>query len=79
MIRKVIKEAIELFEKLTDRVINGEEILMTQNNIPVAKLIPFSKEKKSTKRKVRAGSGEGMIKILDDFDKPLADFKKYME
>jgi antitoxin (DNA-binding transcriptional repressor) of toxin-antitoxin stability system len=79
MISKDIKEAAELFEELTEKVINGEEVLITQYNIPVAKLIPFSKKKKSVKRKIRAGSAKGMIKILDDFDNPLDEFKNYME
>ena len=79
MIRKDFKEASKFFEELIERVVNGEEVFITQNNIPVAKSIPFSTEKKSTKQRIKAGSARGLIKISDDFDKPLDDFKNYME
>ena len=36
-----------------------------------------------TSKRIRAcrqfGSAKGMVKIADDFDEPLADFREYME
>ena len=43
---------------------------------PVVKLAPLEP---ITKRRPKFGSAEGLITISDDFDKPLEDFKEYME
>ena len=61
----------ELIEKTADK---GETIILTKNGVPIAKLIAFKKPIK--KRKF--GSAKGLIKISDDFDKPLEDFKEHM-
>ena len=41
-----------------------------------ASLLPSLNEKKITYRK--AGKRRGQIRITDDFDEPLEDFKEYM-
>jgi antitoxin (DNA-binding transcriptional repressor) of toxin-antitoxin stability system len=56
---------------LIEAVINGKEIIITKDDQPVVKLVPF-------KRGRRAGSAKGLVTISDDFDEPLEDFKDYM-
>jgi hypothetical protein len=45
----------------------------------VIKLISAIKEISFLQRKIKPGSAKGLIKISDDFDAPLEDFKEYME
>lgn len=58
---------------LIDSVVNGDEIIFTQNNQPVAKLIAY----RGSKAKPQKGSAKGLIIIADDFDEPLTDFDEY--
>ena len=52
--------------------IEGEEIIITQNDKPIAKISPI-------KRPLKRGSDKGKVWMSDDFDEPLEDFKNYME
>jgi prevent-host-death family protein len=62
----------EIIEKLTP----GEEVVLTQNNRPVARLVR-TEERKSWPSK--AGSAKDTIHwMAPDFDAPLDDFKEYM-
>ena len=65
--------------KLTDlihKLAPGEEVVITENNEPVAKL-----GRTETKRQwpCKAGSAKGKIHIAPDFDEPLEEFREYME
>ena len=62
-----------LFE-LVEKTISGGEIIITKGGQPVAKIVGISKPRK----KRRFGTAKGLIKISNDFDKPLEDFKEYM-
>jgi prevent-host-death family protein len=53
----------------------GEEIVITKDNHPVAKLVPVSR----AKLRPQFGSAAGLITIADDFNEPLADFGEYMK
>ncbi len=61
--------------KLLDLAIKGEEIIITQDNKPVAKISPIVSMQGSLKR----GSAKGKVQMSSDFDEPLEDFKEYME
>ena len=67
-----ISQAKADLAKLLDLAIKGEEIVITQDNQPVAKISPI-------KRPLKRGSAKGKVWMSDDFDEPLADFKEYME
>jgi len=73
-----LKEAENTLSALIQKVIKGEEVLITQNQEPIAKLISVYVEKSTSKKRIKAGSAKGLIKIADDFDEPLEDFKDYM-
>jgi antitoxin (DNA-binding transcriptional repressor) of toxin-antitoxin stability system len=60
-------------QKLIESVVQGDEIVFTENDHPVAKLIAVQKEKPSPK----FGSAKGLFTLADDFDEPLEDFDEY--
>ena len=58
---------------LIDSVIKGEEVIFTQNNLPVAKLVAMRQEKP----RPQFGSAKGLFVMAEDFDEPLEDFDEY--
>ena len=58
---------------LIDSVINGEEVVFTQNNLPIAKLVAVRQEKP----RPLFGSAKGLFVMAEDFDEPLEDFDEY--
>lgn len=58
---------------LIDSVIKGDEVIFTQNDRPVAKLVAVLQEKP----RPQFGSAKGMFAMADDFDAPLEDFDEY--
>lgn len=65
-----INQAKSKLPDLLDLAIDGEEVIITQNNKPVVKISPI-------KRPLKRGSAKGKIWISEDFDKPLSDFQEY--
>jgi len=74
MLQVNIQEAQINFSTLMSRVFGGEEIVILRDEKPIAKLVPIN----GFKAKRRLGTAKGKIKIADDFDEPLEDFKEYM-
>lgn len=62
--------------ELIEEVKQGEEIVLTDQNQPVARLVAVSP---SPRPRAKAGTLKGKIWMSPDFDKPLDDFKEYME
>jgi prevent-host-death family protein len=74
-----IDEAQVRLKELIHRLAPGEEVVITENHQPVAKLV--SELAKPTKPP-RPGPGlcKGVITYMaPDFDAPLEDMKEYME
>jgi prevent-host-death family protein len=74
-----IDEAQVRLKELIHRLAPGEEVVITENHQPVAKLV--SELPKPTKPP-RPGPGlcKGVITYMaPDFDAPLEDMKEYME
>jgi prevent-host-death family protein len=55
--------------KLLSFAMKGNEVIITQDNKPLARLVPFT----STDQPRIAGLNKGKIWISDDFDAPLPD------
>ena len=70
-----ITQAKADISEILDLAIKGEEIVITQDNKPVAKISPIAPVLRPLKR----GSAKGKVWMSDDFDEPLEDFKEYME
>lgn len=69
-----LQQAKERFLELVELAAAGEEIIISKGKRPVAKLTPIREP-----RELRQfGSAKGLIRLADDFDEPLTDFKDYM-
>ena len=55
--------------RLLDRAASGEEVVITRNGRPVAKLVPATPVRKPRK----LGSLKGRVRVPVDFDAPLPD------
>jgi antitoxin (DNA-binding transcriptional repressor) of toxin-antitoxin stability system len=65
--------------ELLDSLTPGDEIILTRNQQPVARLVSEPVKPKPGLRPP-PGLGKGMISfIAPDFDAPLEDMKEYME
>jgi antitoxin (DNA-binding transcriptional repressor) of toxin-antitoxin stability system len=62
--------------EIVSRLQPGEEVVLTDNGQPLAKLVRTER----TTWPCKAGSARGKILyIAPDFDAPLEEFKEYME
>ena len=64
-----ISEAQTHLSELVSQVINGEEIILAEDERPVARLVAVN----APSRKRVAGLRQGMAWISEDFDAPLPD------
>ena len=58
---------------LIESVVEGEEVVFTRDNLPVAKLVAVRQEKP----RPQFGSAKGLFEMAEDFDEPLANFDEY--
>jgi prevent-host-death family protein len=65
-----IYEAKTQLSRMIDRVAAGEEIVISRNGRPVARLCQLEPRKRNT---VKFGLLKGQIEVPDDFDAPLPD------
>jgi prevent-host-death family protein len=70
-----LEDAGPRLSQLIEDARDGEEIILTRDSAPVAKLVPLGQ----AAPRPRFGSAKDVILyIADDFDAPLEDFKDYM-
>lgn len=77
MIRITLQNAKTHLTKLLKNVKKGEEVIITDRDEPIAKLVPIIDIASKSKRKI--GSARGRIKIADDFGSVPEDFKSYSQ
>ncbi|MDG2991348.1 type II toxin-antitoxin system Phd/YefM family antitoxin [Candidatus Synechococcus calcipolaris G9] len=65
-----IHQAKTNLSRLLSRVDRGEEIVIANRGIPIAKLVPF---RTSIDRRASLGHDQGQIIVPDDFDQPLPE------
>ena len=70
-----VEEAQAQLPELIDELALGEEVLITRNQKPVAKLVG---QQHATRKPRQPGSCKGMLTILTDDDEHLEDFKDYI-
>ena len=66
-------EAKTHFSRLVAQALQGEDIVVARDGVPLVRLVPVEA---SAKPKL-LGMLRGQIKISDDFDDPLEDFADY--
>ncbi len=74
MLNVDIAKAGDCLSELVAQSIDGNRVVITRNGKPVVKLVALT----GKKRKRQFGSAKGLIRISDDFDEPLENFKDYM-
>ena len=70
-----LDDARAQLERVLQTALDGEEVVITQDQEAVLKLVPV--QRSNGRRK--AGSAKGLISMAEDFDEPLEDFKEYMQ
>jgi len=70
-----LEQAQTDLSRLIDEVTLGEQVIITKDRVPVAELVPVA----SAKPKPKFGSAKGMMRMSEDFDAPIEDFREYME
>lgn len=72
-----VQEAQAKLSELIHSLKPGDEVVITENDQPVARLVP-AEQRQHTPR--RPGTLRGTVKYMaPDFDAPLDDFREYME
>jgi prevent-host-death family protein len=71
-----IEEAQAKLSEVIDKLAPGEEVIITRNEQPVAKLVG---QQRPIRKPRRPGSAKGKLVILAEGDEHLKDFKDYME
>jgi prevent-host-death family protein len=66
-----MEEAKTHLPDLIETAIRGIEVVITQDNRPVVKLVPLAPSKSHP----RFGSAVGLTPMSEDFDAPLEDFR----
>lgn len=73
-----IQQAQATLSELIHRLAPDEEVVITENDQPVARLVPAKGEPQRRPR--RPGTLRGTVLYMaPDFDAPLEDFREYME
>lgn len=73
-----LKEAQSALADLIHRLSPGDEVVITENDQPVARLVPTTLMPKTARRQL--GTMKGTVLFMaPDFDAPLDDFREYME
>src|SRR5262245_7246855 len=71
-----IEEAQAKLSEIIDKLEPGEELIITRNNQPIAKLVG---QRHPAHRPRQPGSAKGKLIILAEDDEHLKDFKEYMQ
>jgi prevent-host-death family protein len=72
-----IQEAQAKLSELIHRLTPEEEVVITENDQPVARLVPVVEKQRAPRR---LGTLRGTVLYMaPDFDAPLEDFREYME
>ncbi|HWX40957.1 MAG TPA: DUF2281 domain-containing protein [Blastocatellia bacterium] len=73
-----IEEAQKKLSELIHRLLPGEELVVTEGDQPVARIVPTASVARRKPRQPGTLRGT-VVYMAPDFDAPLEDFKEYME
>ena len=66
-------EAKTHFSRLVAQALQGEDIVVARDGVPLIRLVPVETNAKPK----LLGMLRGQVKIAEDFDEPLEDFAEY--
>lgn len=69
-----LNNAQSLLPDLVRQAARGEDVVLTEDGEPIARIIPITRARGPR----QFGSARGLIRMMDDFDDPLEDFREYM-
>ena len=72
-----IQQAQSTLSELIHRLAPGDEVVITENDRPVARLVLSPEGTKKSSRQLGTMKGS-VLYMAPDFDAPLEDFKEYM-
>lgn len=75
MTRVALEEAASQLSQLIADARSGEEIVITRDSTPVAKIVALNG---LTPRPRFGNAKDAIIYMADDFDEPCEDFKEYL-
>ncbi len=75
MVNVTIEEARDKLGELIHRLAAGEEVVITENDQPVARLVAAAAT--PAKQPRRFGTLKGTVLSMERFDDPLEDFEEY--
>jgi antitoxin (DNA-binding transcriptional repressor) of toxin-antitoxin stability system len=70
-----IEEAQAKLPEIIDKLALGEELIITRNDQPIAKLVG---QQRRARKPRQPGNCKGMLTIVSDDDEHLKDFADYM-
>jgi len=73
MLHVDLNQAQVILPQLLDAALKGEEVVITREERPVAKLIGLPEDSGD----LRLGSAQGLVTFSEDFDEPLEGFEEY--
>lgn len=73
-----VQEAEKHLSRLIQDARLGDEIILTEDSLPVAKIVSLLPTGEQPTIRRKAGSGRGLFRMAPDFDTPLEDFNEYM-
>jgi antitoxin (DNA-binding transcriptional repressor) of toxin-antitoxin stability system len=71
-----LKEAQEKLPELIHQLTPGEELVITENDQPVARILPASQ---SSKQRALGSMRGTVLHMAADFDAPLEEFREFMQ
>lgn len=70
-----VNEVQARLPELVKQIASGDEVVITDHDLPVARLVRQEPERPQARR---PGSAKGTLRIIADDDAHLADFRDYM-
>jgi antitoxin (DNA-binding transcriptional repressor) of toxin-antitoxin stability system len=74
MVQVSLEEAMLRLPQLIREAKNGEEIVLVENELPFARVIPLLRHRP----KAQFGSARGLIELSDNWDDTPEGFENYM-
>ncbi|OPX22086.1 MAG: type II toxin-antitoxin system prevent-host-death family antitoxin [Candidatus Latescibacterota bacterium] len=68
-----ITQAQRRLPELIEQTLGGEDVVITGDDRPLVRLVAVAERRQQRP----FGSARGLIRISDDFDEPLDDFREY--